>query len=64
MIMTVLRARDIANNPDKHSQTERRDAFKALLASAEKNKDRARAVLDQHLAKGLYLTIDRIGSEL
>ncbi|TRW92855.1 hypothetical protein FNJ84_20850 [Paracoccus sp. M683] len=43
MIMTILRARDVAGAIPAHSEAERRAAFAALHASADLNKDQRRA---------------------
>lgn len=51
--VNILKARDIAMQPDRHSTEEREAAIKSLTGSAAKNKDRQRAAADVELAKAL-----------
>ena len=57
-MMTILKARDIASQPQDRSDADLRAAFHALHASADKNKDRIRAAADRQLARGIR---DRVG---
>lgn len=54
MIMTILRARDVAGAIPAHSEAERRAAFAALHASADLNKDQRRASADRVLAQAIW----------
>ncbi|WP_300043401.1 hypothetical protein [uncultured Paracoccus sp.] len=54
MIMTILRARDVAGAIPAHSEAERRAAFAALHASADLNKDQRRACADRVLAQAIW----------
>lgn len=53
MTMNVLKARDVALLPAQHTASEQEDARRALILSAERNKDRARAAADMRLAASL-----------
>ncbi len=53
MFVNILKARDIAMQPDRHSAEEREAAIDSLIGSAEKNKDRQCAAADVELAKAL-----------
>jgi hypothetical protein len=59
MFMNILKARDVAMLPADHTDDERKTAFRALHASADKNKDRARAAADRRLAKALWDSLGR-----
>lgn len=52
-MMTILRARDIASQPQERSDADLTAAFEALHASADKNKDRIRAATDRQLAQAI-----------
>ncbi|WP_299846865.1 hypothetical protein [uncultured Paracoccus sp.] len=54
MIMTILRASDVAGAIPAHSEAERRAAFAALHASADLNKDQSRASADRVLAQAIW----------
>lgn len=54
MMMTILRARDVAEAIATHSEADRRAAFAALHASADLNKDRRRAEADRALAQAIW----------
>lgn len=56
MYMNILKARDVAMVPNAYAEEERKKAVGALVASAEKNKDRDRAAQDRKLAKTLSTT--------
>ncbi|WP_300043324.1 hypothetical protein [uncultured Paracoccus sp.] len=53
-MMTILRARDIAEAMAAHSEADRRAAFAALHASADLNKDQRRAAADRVLAQAIW----------
>lgn len=57
-MMTILKARDIASQPQDRSDADLRAAFQALHAAADKNKDCIRAAADRQLAGGIQ---DRVG---
>ena len=54
MIMTILRAHDVAAAIPAHSEAERRAAFAALHASPYLNKDQRRASADRVLAQAIW----------
>ena len=54
MMITILKARDIAQAPQNHTAADRQAAFRSLHASADMNKDRARADADRRLAQNLW----------
>lgn len=62
-MMNILKARDVAMTLASHTPDERGRAFQALHASADKNKDRARAAADRVLAKTLRGSFNPAGEK-
>lgn len=60
LFVTILKARDIASNPDAYQLPERHAAYHHLQAAADKNKDRARAAQDRVLAAHLFLRLGEL----
>ncbi|WP_179381298.1 hypothetical protein [Jannaschia marina] len=57
LFVTILKARDIAEDPDSYPLAERHAAYHHLQAAASKNKDRKRAMQDRVLASDLFLRL-------
>lgn len=57
LFVTILKARDIAENPDGFPLAERHAAYHHLQTAASNNKDRTRAMADRVLAAGLFLRL-------
>lgn len=57
LFVSVLKARDIAENPDLHQLADRHAAYHHLQAAASLNKDRLRAAADRVLAAQLFLRL-------
>lgn len=57
LFVTILQARDIAEDPDSYPLAERHAAYHHLQAAASKNKDRDRAMKDRVLASDLFLRL-------
>ena len=65
LFVTILKARDIAKDPDSYPLAERHAAYHHLQAAASKNKDRHRAMQDRVLASDLFLRLGELeGSRL
>lgn len=60
LFVTILKARDIAEDPDSHPLAERHAAYHHLQAAASKNKDRKRAIQDRVLASDLFLRLGEL----
>lgn len=60
LFVTILRARDIALDPDSYPLAERHAAYHHLQAAASKNKDRQRAMQDRVLASDLFLRLGEL----
>lgn len=60
LFVTVLKARDIAENPDVYPLAERHAAYNHLQAAASKNKDKDRAMQDRVLASILFLRLGEL----
>jgi hypothetical protein len=60
LFVTVLKARDIASDPDGHPLAERHAAYHHLQAAASKNKDRAEAMRDRVRASELFLRLGEL----
>lgn len=60
LFVTILKARDIADNPDEYPLAERHAAYHHLQAAASKNKDRNRAMQDRVLASDLFLRLGEL----
>ncbi|WP_432816576.1 hypothetical protein [Sulfitobacter sp. JB4-11] len=60
LFVTVLKARDIAEDPDSYPLAERHAAYHHLQAAASKNKDRKRAMADRVLASDLFLRLGEL----
>jgi hypothetical protein len=58
--VTILKARDIASDPDRHPLAERHAAYHHLQAAASKNKDRAEAMRDRVRASELFLRLGEL----
>lgn len=54
LFVTILKARDIAENPDSYRLAAWHAAYRHLQAAASKNKDRDRAMPDRVLASDLF----------
>lgn len=61
MLMTILKARDIAAAPTDYTPDERLAAYHHLQEAASKNKDRACAQQDRVLSAALYLKLEDTG---
>lgn len=60
LFVTILKARDIAEDPDSYPLAERHAAYHHLQAAASKNKDRKRAMQDRVLASNLFLRLGEL----
>lgn len=60
LIVTILKAREIAADPDRHPLGERHAAYHHLQLAASKNKDRDRAAQDRVLASQLFLRLGEL----
>ncbi len=60
LFVTILKARDIAEDPDNYPLAERHAAYHHLQAAASKNKDRQRAMQDRVLASELFLCLGEL----
>lgn len=60
LFVPILRARDIAEDPDSYPLAERHAAYHHLQAAASKNKDRQRAMQDRVLASDLFLRLGEL----
>lgn len=60
LFVTILKARDIAEDPDSYPLAERHAAYHHLQAAASKNKDRERAMQDRVLASDLFLRLGEL----
>lgn len=60
LFVTILKARNIAEDPDSHPLAERHAAYHHLQAAASKNKDRKRAIQDRVLASDLFLRLGEL----
>lgn len=60
LFVTILKARDIAEDPDSYPLAERHAAYHHLQAAASKNKDRQRAMQDRVLASDLFLRLGEL----
>ena len=60
LFVTVLKARDIAEDSDSYPLAERHAAYHHLQAAASKNKDRNRAMADRVLASDLFLRLGEL----
>lgn len=60
LFVTILKARDIAEDPDSYPLAERHAAYHHLLTAASKNKDRDRAMADRVLASDLFLRLGEL----
>lgn len=60
LFVTILKARDIASDPDRHPLAERHAAYHHLQAAASKNKDRAEAMRDRVRASELFLRLGEL----
>lgn len=60
LFVTILTARDIAEDPDRHPLAERHAAYHHLQAAASSNKDRTRAAEDRVLASQLFLRLGEL----
>lgn len=60
LFVTILKARDIAENPDSYPMAERHAAYHHLQTAASKNKDRDRAMADRVLASDLFLRLGEL----
>ena len=60
LFVTILKARDIAEDPDSYPLAERHAAYHHLEAAASKNKDRQRAMQDRVLASDLFLRLGEL----
>lgn len=60
LFVTILKARDIAEDPDSHPLAERHAAYHHLQVAASKNKDRQRAMQDRVLASDLFLRLGKL----
>lgn len=58
--VTILKARDIAEDPDSYPLVERHAAYHHLQVAASKNKDRQRGMADRVLASGLFLRLGEL----
>lgn len=63
LFVPILKARDIAEDPDRYSLAERHAAYHHLQAAASGNKDRERAMADRVLASGLFLRLGDMEEE-
>jgi hypothetical protein len=54
LFVTILKAREIAQDPDPHPLAERHAAYHHLQAAASSNKDKVRAAEDRVLASNLF----------
>ncbi len=60
LFVTILKARDIAEDPDSFPLAERHAAYHHLQAAASMNKDRQRAMQDRVLASDLFLRLGEL----
>jgi len=60
LFVTILKARDIAENPDPYPLAERHAAYHHLQAAASKNKDRIEAARDRVRASHLFLRLGEL----
>ena len=60
LFVTILKARDIAADPDSYPLAERHAAYHHLQAAASRNKDRDRAMQDRVLASALFLRLGEL----
>ncbi|WP_420013165.1 hypothetical protein [Tateyamaria sp.] len=60
LFVPILKARDIAEDPDRYPLAERHAAYHHLQAAASKNKDRQRAMQDRVLASDLFLRLGEL----
>ena len=60
LFVTILKARDIAEDPDAHPLAERHAAYHHLQAAASMNKDRAEAMRDRVRASELFLRLGEL----
>ncbi|MHC0055762.1 hypothetical protein [Actibacterium sp. D379-3] len=60
LFVTILKAREIAADPDRHPLPERHAAYHHLQLAASKNKDRDRAAQDRVLASQLFLRLGEL----
>ncbi|UWR62783.1 hypothetical protein [Phaeobacter inhibens] len=60
LFVTILKARDIAEDPDAHPLAERHAAYHHLQAAASSNKDRTEAMRDRVLASELFLRLGEL----
>lgn len=60
LFVTILKARDIASDPDRHPLAERHAAYHHLQAAASRNKDRAEAMRDRVRASELFLRLGEL----
>lgn len=60
LFVTILKARDIAEDPDAHPLAERHAAYHHLQAAASSNKDRTEAMRDRVRASELFLRLGEL----
>lgn len=60
LFVTILKAREIAADPDQHPLAERHAAYHHLQLAGSKNKDRDRAAQDRVLASQLFLRLGEL----
>tara|TARA_R110002051_G_scaffold154675_7_gene226832 strand:- start:4026 stop:4658 length:633 start_codon:yes stop_codon:yes gene_type:complete len=60
LFVTILKAREIAADPDRHPLAERHAAYHHLQLAGSKNKDRDRAAQDRVLASQLFLRLGEL----
>ncbi|MEO1139385.1 MAG: hypothetical protein AAFW87_08005 [Pseudomonadota bacterium] len=63
LFVTILKARQIATDPELHPLADRHAAYHHLQAAASKNKDRTRAAQDRVLASQLFLRLGELEEE-
>ncbi|OBY26783.1 hypothetical protein A9D60_17485 [Leisingera sp. JC1] len=64
LFVTILKARDIAEDPDAFPLAERHAAYHHLQAAASSNKDRTEAMQDRVRASGLFLRLGELDEEI
>ena len=60
LFVTILKARDIAEDPDAYPLAERHAAYHHLQAAASKNKDRKEGAKDRVMASHLFLRLGEL----
>ena len=60
LFVTILKARDIAEDPDSYPLAQRHAAYHHPQAAASKNKARQRAMQDRVLASDLFLRLGEL----